>query len=503
MRLRNLAMAAGILLAAGGTAAAVWVSQAIYQQLPHLEDEMADLWQAHVMADGAISLASPPEPSSFLVPFVVDYQGRRFSKYPPGWPAALSLGVRGGVPWLVNPVLAGLALWLTFRLGGRLAGAGVGLLAELLALSSPMFLMLAGSLLPHMMSLVLALAFILAWLDLFLPTAESEMRHVPGWLLVGVAGGSLGLLALTRPLTAAAIGLPAALHGLWLLWRGGWRLRRRVLACGALAGGLALGIFAWQWALAGNPLLNLYTLWWPYDRLGFGAGIGTKPEGHSLHWAYINTRFSLRAGLHDFFGWPYLSWLLLPFGIWALRRSKAAWLAGAAFPSLVGAYSLYWVGSWLYGPRYYFEALPALAIFSAAGLTWLAGYMGGESRGGLRWRRPAAGALLVTLLALDVGFYLPPRLGGMRGLYGISAEAQSPLRGKKLGQALVIVEPRHSWAEYGTLLTLTPPFAPPGAPLIVYDRGEAQNQHLIQDFPVLPAYRYDPGPPPLLIKLHP
>jgi hypothetical protein len=450
MRLRNLASMAGLMLAAAGVAAAVWVSQAIYQQLPHLEDEMADLWQAHVMAGGAIALPSPPEPSSFLVPFVVDYHGLRFSKYPPGWPAALSLGVRGGVPWLVNPLLAGVALWLIFRLGWRLAGAGIGLLAELLALSSPMFLMLAGSLLPHMLSLVLTLAFTLAWLDLFLPPQNGEARYIPAWLLVAVAGGSLGLLALTRPLTAVAIGL-----------------------------------------------------WWPYDRLGFGPGIGTKATGHSLHWAYINTRFSLRAGLHDFFGWPYFSWLLLPFGIWALRRSKASWLTGVAFPSLVGVYALYWVGSWLYGPRYYFEALPALAIFSAAGLAWLAGYLGGESLGGWRWRRPAAAGLLVVLLALDVCFYLPPRLGGMRGLYGVSAEAQGPLQAKNLGLALVIVEPRHSWTEYGTLLSLTPPFAPPGAPLIVYDRGQAQNQRLIEDFPDLPAFRYDPGPPPLLIRLHP
>jgi hypothetical protein len=503
MRLRNLASMAGLMLAAAGVAAAVWVSQAIYQQLPHLEDEMADLWQAHVMAGGAIALPSPPEPSSFLVPFVVDYHGLRFSKYPPGWPAALSLGVRGGVPWLVNPLLAGVALWLIFRLGWRLAGAGIGLLAELLALSSPMFLMLAGSLLPHMLSLVLTLAFTLAWLDLFLQPQNGEARYIPAWLLVAVAGGSLGLLALTRPLTAVAIGLPAALHGLWLLWRGSRKVRRRVLACGLLAGILALGVLLWQWALTGDPFLNLYTLWWPYDRLGFGAGIGTKAAGHSLHWAYINTRFSLRAGLHDFFGWPYLSWLLLPFGIWALRRSKASWLTGVAFPSLVGVYALYWVGSWLYGPRYYFEALPALAIFSAAGLAWLAGYLGGESLGGWRWRRPTTAGLLVVLLALDVCFYLPPRLGGMRGLYGVSAEAQGPLQAKNLGLALVIVEPRHSWTEYGTLLSLTPPFAPPGAPLIVYDRGQAQNQRLIEDFPDLPAFRYDPGPPPLLIRLHP
>jgi hypothetical protein len=43
---------------------------------------------------------------AFWTPFVVDYQGERFGKYPPGWPAWLSLGVRLSAPWLINGLLA-------------------------------------------------------------------------------------------------------------------------------------------------------------------------------------------------------------------------------------------------------------------------------------------------------------------------------------------------------------------------------------------------------------
>ena len=77
-------------------AATAWISYDIFEHMPHVEDEFANLWQAHVMAKNQISLPSPPVPRAFLVPFVVDYQGIRFGKYPPGWPAALSLGVRVG-----------------------------------------------------------------------------------------------------------------------------------------------------------------------------------------------------------------------------------------------------------------------------------------------------------------------------------------------------------------------------------------------------------------------
>jgi len=76
------------------------------------------------------------------VPFVIDYQGRRFAKYPPGWPATLSLGVRAGLTYMMNPALAGLAVWLIYRLGSKVSRPEIGLLVALLAAVSPMFLML-------------------------------------------------------------------------------------------------------------------------------------------------------------------------------------------------------------------------------------------------------------------------------------------------------------------------------------------------------------------------
>jgi len=68
--------------------ASIAIGVRVFERLPHLEDEIAFLWEAEVMADGHSSLPSPLQPRSFLVPFVVDYEGQRFGKYPPGWPAA-------------------------------------------------------------------------------------------------------------------------------------------------------------------------------------------------------------------------------------------------------------------------------------------------------------------------------------------------------------------------------------------------------------------------------
>lgn len=483
-----------LLLALVVTAASAWVAWDVFEAMPHLEDEFAQLWQAEVMADGRIYLESPPAPRSFLVPFVVDYEGRRFGKYPPGWPAALSLGVRVGAPWLVNPVLAGLSAWLIYRLGAKAFSRGIGLVAQVLSILSPMLLMLSGSLMAHNLSLFLACSFWLAWLDLF--SEEARRARVPTWLLVAVAGLSLGLLALTRPLTTVGVLIPCAAHALSLL------LRRRAIvgrlsAIALLAMVVAALLPLWQMALTGDPWLNPYTLWWSYDRIGFGPGIGHTETGHSLRWALINTRHSLRAGLHDLFGWPYLSWLFLPFGLIAGNRRPALWLLIGAFPGLVLVYMVYWIGSWLFGPRYYYEALPGLAVASAAGVAWLGGWWVGRTGPADVFRRGVVLLLLTLLVAGNVVFYLPLRLGAMRNLYGISRQHLEPLREADLEHAVVVVHPRNGWWEYGTLLTLTPPFAERDL-LLIYSWDPEADRHVLSFFPDRRIFHYYPGEPGVL-----
>lgn len=489
--------ALALLMALAATAASAWVAWNVFEAIPHVEDEIAHLWQAEVMADGRLYLESPPAPHSFLVAFVVDYEGRRFGKYPPGWPAALSIGVRAGAAWLVNPILAGLSAWLIYRLGAKVFTRGIGLLAEALAVTSPMFLMLSGSLMGHNLSLFLASAFWLAWLDLF--ARRGGRMRVPAALLVVVAGLSLGLLALTRPLTAVGVILPCAVHALWRTVNAGAGAPGRLAGIALLAGGVAALLPLWQAALTRNPWLNPYTLWWPYDRLGFGPGVGHTETGHSLRLALINTRHSLRAGLHDLFGWPYLSWLFLPFGLVAGRRRTASWLLLATFPSLVLVYMAYWIGSWLFGPRYYFEALPGLAIVSAAGVAWLAGWRPAGKGRAEPMRRGLVLLVLALLMAGNLVFYLPLRVGGMRGLYGVSRQKMEPLRAAHLDHALVVVHPVRDWWDYGALLTLTPPFADNDL-LLICSWGPEEDRRAASFFPDRRVYHYYPDEPGIFYR---
>lgn len=481
--------------------AAYLVHDRIFERMAHLEDEMAYLWQAQVVARGELMLPSPPSPTSFLYPFVVDYQGQRFGKYPIGWPVVLSLGERLGLRFLVNPLLAGFGVWLTYLLGKRLFDPTVGLLSAGLTLTSPFFLMNSGSLLSHPLGLVLSAAFVLAWMDAFVDHVAS-----PRWLPVLVAAGSLGLLALSRPFTALSVGLPFAIHGLVLLVRGDQSTRRLLILLGGVTLLIASLHFLWQYAVTGDALLNPYTLWWKYDKIGFGPDVGRVPGGHTLYQAWVNTRFNIFIGRSDLFGWARFSLIFLPFGLLALLRDRnwRALLPVSVFVSLFVLYHAYWIGAWVFGPRYYYEGLFSLTLLSAAGIAFLAGWptLPGKpfpNYSGWRKAQPLLVTALVSLLVLvNLIFYTPARLKMLRGLYGVSASHLIPFQtpgAQELAPALIIVHTAHGWIEYGTLLELETPFL--DTPFIfAYSRGPEVDSSLSAYFPDRTIYHYYPARAP-------
>ena len=216
---------AAILLSLIAVIGAYWIGVSIFDQVPHLEDEFAYVWQAQAIAGGRATLPTPPHEKHFLVPFVVDTNGQRFGKYPLGWPALLGIGERLGYPGLVNPLLAGLGIWLTYLLGKRLFNRGLGLLAAALTVTSPFFLLNSGVFLSHPLGLVLSAGFALAWLASFSGDAAAQSNG--GRLALVAAACSLGGLAITRPLTGLGVAAPFVIHGLVLFVRGGGRVRWR------------------------------------------------------------------------------------------------------------------------------------------------------------------------------------------------------------------------------------------------------------------------------------
>ncbi len=481
-----------------GIAAAYFVSYKYFENVPHVEDEMAYVFQAKIFVRGQMSAPSAPDQGEMTVPFVVNHNGQRFGKYPPGWPMLLGLGIALGVRSWVNPFLAGLAIWLTYRLGEKLLSRNIGLLAGLLTLLSPFFLMVSGSLDSDALTLVLTLAFILAWLDtlgISKKRLDSRARSIPAWLTMSVAGASLGLLFLTRPLTAVGVAVPFFIHGLVLLIRGNTQVRLRVLGVGALAAAVGSIYLLWQYRVTGSPFTNPYTLWWSFDKIGLGQGVGTSQGGYTLSMGINNAKDMLKEVEKDLFGWKAYSWLFLPFGIWAIRRNLPALMTLSIFASLVFCYLFYWAEVGNYGARYYYEGLPGLALTTSAGIAWLATRIRQ-----IGWRQVNAAvvvAIVAGLVTYNLTTFMPARLNKIYGLYGIHRSQLTPFelpQVKAQAPALVFVHVTRTWTEYAGLLELEDPWLT--SPFIfAWSTNPARDAALALSFPQRRVLQYFPDNP--------
>jgi 4-amino-4-deoxy-L-arabinose transferase-like glycosyltransferase len=497
-----------LLLALGMVLIAGWVSTTVFDRLPHVEDEVAFVFQAKTLAGGQIVAQPPAHPEFFRVPFVIVRDDMWFGKYPPGYPLVLAVGVLIGAPWLVNPLLAGIAVLLVFIIGRRLYDAPTGLVAAALLAISPFLMLQAGSLMSHVAALVWTLLALLAF--------ESVVRRDATWPAVG-CGAALGMLALTRSLTAAGIGLPI---GIWLLARIVHDRRNLRSAAYVAAGALpfVVVLLAYNQFTTGSPFKTGYELWWSWDRIGFGEGV-SRDGNYTLYEAWDNMKSNAGDLSMYLYGWPMrLSPLpAIAAAVLAIRRAVAWWrdprlrplrhvrwanqwdllLAGTVV-SLIGVHIIYWTDGQMYGPRYYFEMIGALALLSARAFVALVAYVAERlRRRGLSW--PAAQTtsslailLVVTLLSLhSARNFSQARFDEFHDWYGINRDRLDTAQSAGLHNAIVFVTVR-SWSEYAPFFLETAPSLD-GDVIYAIDRGPHVDRRVLADFPGRDGYVYADG----------
>jgi hypothetical protein len=200
----------------------------------------------------------------------------------------------------------------------------------------------------------------------------------------------------------------------------------------------------------GDPLLSTYTLFWPYDRVGFGPGHGLLEQGNTVWSGLGSAMVSVGHLATHLLGWPALS-LAFPVLLF-LFRPRYWWdlfLAATAL-SLVVAYVLYWTNGDVFGPRYIFESCSALLILTATGIVRVGGWVQGK------WRAAYVG-LLVALVCVDLLVYLPGQFRRYHGLYGITDEPRRTLEAAHLHRALVIVRDVNGWKDYAVAFSMNEP----------------------------------------------
>jgi 4-amino-4-deoxy-L-arabinose transferase-like glycosyltransferase len=472
-----------LLVCAAAFFLAALISQGIFERVPHVEDEAAYLFQAQVLAQGRLKVPTPPYEVSYWSPFVLDYQGQRFGKYPPGYPLLLSLGVRAGEPWIVNALLASLGLWVLAYAGRVIYSPFAGLLAAALGLTVPVFLAMSGTLLSHPTSLLFTTMFLWAYASLIQKPANSS--RWPYSIMVGLA---LSCLFITRPFDAIGVSLPFALY---LLARG-VRADRDLIRQGVFIAAIVLlvGLLlpVYWYSLAGT-IGNPYTLLWPYDRPGFGPNFG--PEGYTLATGVRYLRDNLRDLATGFLGWPgYLNVLftLLPF----IFRPRDRWnyLLLASFLSLVALHVTYWY----YGgrdagfPRYYYAGLPMLLLLTARGieltasalhrLLFRAHFPFGESASdtNLPMASLPVYLTLIGLVLYNALVFLPPNLSAFRGKSGITAAPLRVTQEAGVTNAIVFVTDVEHWYDFAVFFSANSPALDSDVVYAIYhNRPQAQS----------------------------
>lgn len=464
-----------------------------FQRLPHVEDELAYLFQAETFAGGALSVPAPPEaaqPGLDYYLFEVE-DGRWYAATAPGWPAALAIGMLFGVPWLVNPLLAAISVLLAHDITRRKAGRDQADMVALLMGFSPWLIAAAGSLMTH--TLTLALTLFAWWMVL---RADEQSQRAPRRLLL--AGLALGWVFAARPLDGLIIG---TLTGLWVFFGPRGTLRRALIySAGCFAVGLLL--LAYNAHFTGSPLktpLGAYLdVYWGAGANGFGFGPAIGPlkgwgaldlwPGHSPLEGLINTANLIASLQFEMLGWSIGSLaLLFAYGLWQKPKGfDGAMIVVIAV--LAGALFFYWFADTYYiGPRYWFLAAFPLFYLAARGYEALRERLAGSTD--MAFVRIDSVLWLCCLFGLFV--FMPWRGVTKYHEYGLYyADVRNDMADGRFGNAVVLVE---KVGNPGSALMLNDPWLSGPGPVFLQDTGTLDEAALAAAFPGRPILRYKPN----------
>lgn len=242
--------------------------------LPAVHDEWSYLFGAETLAAGSLTAPAPPEPDLFRQVHVLVLGDRWMSRYPPGHPALLALGVKIGAPFVVplsiTAFVASLLVWWMWK---RTCSLYATACTAALLLACPGLHVAGTTYLSQSSFLLWAVAATLLAVD---ATRADRL------LLTSLAAVCGGAAFLTRPYSAVAMLIPIAFWACYQILknRGRPRLIRHILA--ALPGALATLAcwFGYNYATTGDllrgPWLIYNERYEPANLPGFG------PTGKSV-----------------------------------------------------------------------------------------------------------------------------------------------------------------------------------------------------------------------------
>jgi len=431
-------------------------------------------------------VAMPPPP---LMPAfdldLMEYQPHQwYGAVPVGWPAILAVGAAVGMPWLVNPVLAGVNILLAYLFLGELYPRRTARIAVLLLCLSPWQIFLAMSYMTHTVTMSCALLA-------FLGVARARRTGLTRW--AWLAGVAVGTGSLIRPLDGL---IAAILTGAWAIGIGGKRLKLPALAAfGAgtvMAAALAL---PYNKAVTGDatasPLMR-YTdeHYGPKSNAyGFGPdrGLGWATDaypGHTPFEALINAELNGSCLNTDLFGWSTGSVVLIAMVILSGKMHRSDYLMLAAIAAVLIAYAPYWgTGGPDFGARYWYLILVPCVALSVRGLEWLETKLGPAGRHDVR-----ATAAVAALCCLALVNYFPWRaLDKYHHYLRMRPDIRALAQKHAFGRSLILVRGER-FPDYASAAIYNPLDLQADAPIYVWDRDPAVREKALQLYAQRPVW---------------
>ena len=463
-----------------------------YQWHPHITDEVAYLYQARFLANGSITLPAPPVPQAFDIYLMEIIGNRWWPATPPGWPALLAIGVRLGVPGLVNPVLAGLNILLVYLLLDELYDRRSARLAVFLLCFSPWFVFMGMNFMTHMATLTFALIAAVAVIQ-----ARKSQKAWWGF----IAGAAVGAGSLVRPLDGLIV---AICIGRWIIGIGGKRLSFNGIALFAL-GALLVGsiVFPYNNSITGNPLtfpLNAYL-----DRhfgpgrnsLGFGPNKGfgwpVQPfTGHSPLGAMINSNLNTFSIDIELFGWGIGSLLFVALFLFSGSLCKSDFLLiFLCLANYIPYFFYYYSGGPDFGARYWFLMLIPLIALTIRGIQ----HLQKKLETGLP-ASPVVGTRLMAVVFLLSAFtlvnYFPWRaIDKYYHYWGMSPDILTLAQRYHFGNGLVLIKGNDSHPDYTSTAIYNPLYWDADAPIYAWDRSPQVEAQLLDAFKGRPVWIVD------------
>jgi hypothetical protein len=242
--------------------------------------------------------------------------------------------------FLLTPLAGALLVWLTFRLGHRLAGTSAGAAAAIVVAVTPVFVF-------QVVQPMNDVSVATVWMAVLVLAAQP--RDHSGWI-----GALTGLALLIRPNLAPA----AVVVGVWCLTGS----IRSFLVFAAAAAPFVLIVAAFNDALYGHPLQS-----------GYGSARDLFSPDHLVP----NLRNYGRALFETQLGFPLLGGLAL--FVVPHDRRRLVWLALSVTAAMVAVYLFYQpFPEWWY-LRFFLPVLPVMSVLAMAAVVY------GTRRSGLVW----------------------------------------------------------------------------------------------------------------------